>query len=138
MRITILLPDSAYKEGLLIEDAQDRENRINARAKWKKSKSAAKEAKLKIEVRAKTVASEVKEAKALREKKRSNVEYWARIGGLVIAFLMVGVAIYSYLVMLSPWGAIIFSMFGVLFMSMAVGYSRIELLFHKIRLFLKL
>jgi hypothetical protein len=109
-----------------------------AKAKWQKSKPAEEVAKKKIDTRAKEVVTEVKATVSqVREKRRSNVEYVARISSLIASVLMVCVAIYSDLVLRSMTETILFLIFGLLFMAMAIGYKQIELLFREIQLRLK-
>jgi hypothetical protein len=108
------------------------------KAKWLKLKTAKKEAKQKIDTRVKEVVTEVKATVSqVRERRRSNVEYVARIGSLIVAGLMVFIAIHSYLVLRPIVETIVFLIFGVLFMAMSIGYRQIELLFRELQLRLK-
>ncbi len=106
------------------------------KAKWMKSKSAQKEAVEKIENRAKEIAVTVQERNRnteLTERRRSNVEFCAKIISLVITVVMIVTAIYSYLILSSLGAAIVFSLFGVIFLALALSYKKIEVFMRELK-----
>lgn len=108
------------------------------KAKWLKIEPAKEVAKQKIDTRVQEVVAGVKATMSqVREKRRSNVEYVAKISSLITAVLMVCMAIYSDLVLRPMAETALFLIFGLLFMAMSIGYRQIELLFREIQLRLK-
>jgi hypothetical protein len=101
------------------------------KTRWTKQENVKQRAYQKLQERVENVATSI-------SLKRSKVEYAARIASLIMAVLVIAAGIFSVLVQHYSEGAVILLVFGLLFMAMAIGYSRIELFLKEMKLRLKI